>query len=178
MCHFGWPGPRDSGTPMKFMLDAGPMRVFFDALGTGDVSLPRWFVTPMIVWNELPHPVQDCWQRTMELADLVNGTDAANLYYRVYRHQRTTSHSDAGEDAMLASCVCDFTDALFVSCDALALGRAVSELGASRVCSALDLWRRLRDEGVVDAAQTDLLFEKTVLRLRGTYQLPRRFSND
>jgi hypothetical protein len=106
----------------------------------------------------------------IEVHPIMAGTAAAKFLFEYLRPNAPGATKNLGEDASIAFCAKEQSDAVFVTMDKGAAFVALAELGPTRVASPLDLWRELFAEGLIDESQFSNLCDAVVkaLGLPGT----------
>jgi hypothetical protein len=93
--------------------------------------------------------------------DILEGTPAATMLFEYLRLNSTDATKNLGEDASIAFCAMERTDAIFVTQDKGAALIGLAELGLGRVATPFDLWHDLLEQGLVSKEQFQFLCEST-----------------
>lgn len=89
------------------------------------------------------------------------GSEAARFLFDYLRPKASKATKNLGEDAAIAYCAVDRTDACFVTMDKIAAFLALSELGRGRVATPFDLWDDLLSGGLIKRNEFLSLCEQT-----------------
>lgn len=84
--------------------------------------------------------MQHSGQPVIEVHSIMAGSKAANFLFEYLRPRAASATKNLGEDAAIAYCVTERTDACLVTDDKHAAFLALAELGRGRVATPFDLW--------------------------------------
>lgn len=95
----------------------------------------------------------------IEVHSIMAGSVAASFLFEYLRPHASSATKNLGEDAAIAYCAIERTDACFVTMDKGATFLALAELGSGRVATPFDLWDDLVSKGLISPAEFSSLCE-------------------
>ena len=96
----------------------------------------------------------------------------------LYEHLRKSSGLTAAnlaEHQTIAWAVTEKEQAVFVTADRAAATLALAELGRSRVCHPVELWRNLLDDGMITDTQWQALLQRSLREDKSLPGVPWRY---
>jgi hypothetical protein len=85
----------------------------------------------------------------IEVHSIMVGSQAARFLFEDLRPNAPSATKNLGEDAAIAYCAIERTDACFVTMDKGAAFLGLAELGRGRVATPFDLWDDLLCQGLI-----------------------------
>lgn len=110
----------------------------------------------------------------IEVHSIMAGSEAARFLFEYLRPHASSATKNLGEDAAIAYCAIERTDACFVTMDKGAAFLGLAELGSGRVATPFDLWSDLLSKGLIGPEEFSSLCEWVVRKSHGLPGVPRR----
>jgi hypothetical protein len=109
----------------------------------------------------------------IEVHSIMARSSAARFLFDYLRPKATSATKNLGEDAAIAFCAVEDSDAIFVTMDKGAAFLALAELGMERVATPFDVWRDLLSRRLISHAEFSSLCE-AVRKSVGLPGIPQR----
>jgi hypothetical protein len=151
-------------------------------------SIETWPCGRLLIADATERAARDIGRRG-QLLDIVSEEQKTPLFEKfsiqlgdvgwqiLYEHLRQKSSDvskDLAEHEAIAWCLTRDQDAIFVSCDKLAVTLALAELGRGRVAHPFELWERFHEEKWITSQELDGLLRSTKAQNQGL-SIPWRF---